>query len=267
MYALMCEAELGRRPAVVRLLYLRDRVVDLGCADRPGHARHPPAGPRRLVRHREGVPAGRLPAESVKPVPLLRLPGLLPLLRWRSGSGSLRLGNGGTGDGSGAGESRSGAHGDPQVRQGDACVPRAWRPIEPGRGSRRPGRRISSPVCAATRSRTASSTRPLHSATSACSGSRSGCCACSAADPVTHEPGCGRSSATGIESVVVNAGMKSLFRRRRPRPDRGAPAAVPPAAHVELPERPRHRRVLRRNLARGGEKAKAPYYVVASVVA
>jgi len=27
MYALMCEAELGRRPAVVRLLYLRDRVV------------------------------------------------------------------------------------------------------------------------------------------------------------------------------------------------------------------------------------------------
>lgn len=27
MYALMCEAELGRRPAVVRLIYLRDRVV------------------------------------------------------------------------------------------------------------------------------------------------------------------------------------------------------------------------------------------------
>jgi putative RecB family exonuclease len=27
MYALMCEAEMGRRPAVVRLLYLRDRVV------------------------------------------------------------------------------------------------------------------------------------------------------------------------------------------------------------------------------------------------
>jgi putative RecB family exonuclease len=27
MYALMCEAELGRRPALVRLLYLRDRVV------------------------------------------------------------------------------------------------------------------------------------------------------------------------------------------------------------------------------------------------
>ncbi|MGA3351944.1 MAG: PD-(D/E)XK nuclease family protein [Acidimicrobiales bacterium] len=27
MYALMCEAELGRRPSVVRLLYLRDRVV------------------------------------------------------------------------------------------------------------------------------------------------------------------------------------------------------------------------------------------------
>ena len=27
MYALMCEAELGRRPAVVRLLYLRDRIV------------------------------------------------------------------------------------------------------------------------------------------------------------------------------------------------------------------------------------------------
>ncbi len=27
MYALMCEAELGRRPQVVRLLYLRDRVV------------------------------------------------------------------------------------------------------------------------------------------------------------------------------------------------------------------------------------------------
>ena len=27
MYALMCEAELGRRPAVVRLLYLRDRVA------------------------------------------------------------------------------------------------------------------------------------------------------------------------------------------------------------------------------------------------
>ena len=27
MYALMCEAELGRRPSVVRLLYLRDRIV------------------------------------------------------------------------------------------------------------------------------------------------------------------------------------------------------------------------------------------------
>ena len=27
LYALMCEAELGRRPAVVRLIYLRDRVV------------------------------------------------------------------------------------------------------------------------------------------------------------------------------------------------------------------------------------------------
>ena len=27
MYALMCEAELGKRPAVVRLIYLRDRVV------------------------------------------------------------------------------------------------------------------------------------------------------------------------------------------------------------------------------------------------
>jgi putative RecB family exonuclease len=27
MYALMCEAELGRRPSVVRLLYLRDRVA------------------------------------------------------------------------------------------------------------------------------------------------------------------------------------------------------------------------------------------------
>jgi len=27
MYALMCEAELGRRPSVVRLLYLRDRLV------------------------------------------------------------------------------------------------------------------------------------------------------------------------------------------------------------------------------------------------
>jgi putative RecB family exonuclease len=27
MYALMCEAEMGRRPAVVRLMYLRDRVV------------------------------------------------------------------------------------------------------------------------------------------------------------------------------------------------------------------------------------------------
>jgi putative RecB family exonuclease len=27
MYALMCEAELGRRPSVIRLLYLRDRIV------------------------------------------------------------------------------------------------------------------------------------------------------------------------------------------------------------------------------------------------
>ena len=27
MYALMCEAELGRRPSVVRLLYLRDRIA------------------------------------------------------------------------------------------------------------------------------------------------------------------------------------------------------------------------------------------------
>ena len=27
MYALLCEAELGKRPSVVRLLYLRDRIV------------------------------------------------------------------------------------------------------------------------------------------------------------------------------------------------------------------------------------------------
>ena len=73
--------------------------------------------------------------------------------------------------------------------------------------------------------------------------------------------------ATGIESVVVNAGLKSLFQRRRPRPVDAHPLPFRQPLTSSFPSGHATAAFCAAVLLADGEKHKAPYYVVASVVA
>jgi len=94
LYALMCEAELGRRPS--SFAFSTSATGSSSPQRRlTSDAWHAPTSSRRLVGDRAGVQRGRFPAQPVKPVPLLRLPGILPLFRGcplagRRGAGRLR---------------------------------------------------------------------------------------------------------------------------------------------------------------------------------
>jgi len=74
--------------------------------------------------------------------------------------------------------------------------------------------------------------------------------------------------ATGIESVVVNAGMKSLFRRRRPRPVEAHPLPFRQPLTSSFPSGHATAAFCAATLLAEGERASAPvYYALATVVA
>ena len=80
-YALLCESLLGRAPAEVRLLYLRQPVAISSVPSRADHPRPAPAGRGRVVRHRAGLRRRGLPPPRRPPVQPLPLQDLLPRLR------------------------------------------------------------------------------------------------------------------------------------------------------------------------------------------
>ena len=73
--------------------------------------------------------------------------------------------------------------------------------------------------------------------------------------------------ATGIESVVVNAGLKSVFRRRRPRPVEAHPLPFRQPLTSSFPSGHATAAFCAATLLAEGERRKALYYVVAFVVA
>ena len=73
--------------------------------------------------------------------------------------------------------------------------------------------------------------------------------------------------ATGIESVVVNAGLKSLFRRRRPRPVEAHPLPFRQPLTSSFPSGHATAAFCAATLLAEGEKRAPFYYAVALVVA
>lgn len=73
--------------------------------------------------------------------------------------------------------------------------------------------------------------------------------------------------ATGIESVVVNAGLKSLFRRRRPRRVEAHPLPFRQPLTSSFPSGHATAAFCAATLLSEGEKHKAVYYLLALVVA
>jgi undecaprenyl-diphosphatase len=73
--------------------------------------------------------------------------------------------------------------------------------------------------------------------------------------------------ATGIESVVVNAGLKSLFRRRRPRPVEAHPLPFRQPITSSFPSGHATAAFCAATLLAEGEKRAPFYYAVALVVA
>ena len=80
-YALLCESLLGRAPAEVRLLYLRQPIAISSVGLRADHPRPAQAGHGRVDRHRAGVRRRGLPSPRRPAVRPLPLQGLLPRLR------------------------------------------------------------------------------------------------------------------------------------------------------------------------------------------
>jgi len=74
-------------------------------------------------------------------------------------------------------------------------------------------------------------------------------------------------TATGIESVVVNAGMKSLFRRRRPRPVEAHPLPFRQPLTSSFPSGHATAAFCAATLLAENEKAAPLYYGLATVVA
>ena len=73
--------------------------------------------------------------------------------------------------------------------------------------------------------------------------------------------------ATGIESVVVNAGMKSLFRRRRPRPVEAHPLPFRQPLTSSFPSGHATAAFCAATLLAENERRAPAYYALASVVA
>jgi len=73
--------------------------------------------------------------------------------------------------------------------------------------------------------------------------------------------------ATGIESVVINAGLKSLIRRRRPRPVEAHPLPFRQPLTSSFPSGHATAAFCAATLLAEGEKRKGVYYALATVVA
>jgi putative RecB family exonuclease len=83
IYALLCEEVLGRRPVQVKLLHLKEPTTIVAEPSEQALRGHRQKAARRLVRHRAGLPRRGLPTPHLPAVQLLPLPGVLPRLRWR----------------------------------------------------------------------------------------------------------------------------------------------------------------------------------------
>ena len=73
--------------------------------------------------------------------------------------------------------------------------------------------------------------------------------------------------ATGVESVLVNAGVKSLFRRRRPVPVEAHPLPFRQPLTSSFPSGHATAAFCAATLLADGERHRAPYYCLALVVA
>ena len=73
--------------------------------------------------------------------------------------------------------------------------------------------------------------------------------------------------ATGIESVVINAGLKSLIRRRRPRPVEAHPLPFRQPLTSSFPSGHATAAFCAATLLAEGERPKGVYYALATVVA
>ncbi len=151
-YSFLCESVFGRRPRAIRLMYLQvgrdDHRHAVGAVGQVHH--HPHAG--RVEGGRARLPDGRLPAAARPALQRMRVPGVVPGVRWRPRTGRRR----------GHGALRAAGA---RVTAGAGARPGQSRPR---RRTLRPARRSScSRSFAAIRSSTACSPPPAVSATSA----------------------------------------------------------------------------------------------------